>query len=134
MLKGLAGKTVLITGAAGNIGAETVKPFIEESCNVVASDISAATCIAAADSFGGLDLAFINAGVECKAAPVADFDLADYERVFGVNVKGAFLTAQAVVRHGGVDPERRGALLPRRDLHRRRRHDGLTRASGEPGP
>lgn len=98
MLKGLAGKTVLITGAAGNIGAETVKPFIEESCNVVASDISAATCIAAAD------------------------------------VKGAFLSAQAVVRHGGVDPERRGALLPRRDLHRRRRHDGLTRASGEPGP
>ena len=98
------------------------------------SDNHVAVCIAAADSFGGLDLAFINAGVECKAAPVADFDLADYERVFGVNVKGAFLTAQAVVRHGGVDPERRGALLPRRDLHRRRRHDGLTRASGEPGP
>lgn len=134
VLKGLAGKTMLITGAAGNIGAEAVKPFIEEGCNVVASDISAATCIAAADSFGGLDLAFINAGVECKAAPVADFDLADYERVFGVNVKGAFLTALAVVCHGGVDPERRGALLPRRDLHRRWRHDGLTRASGEPGP
>ena len=113
MLKGLAGKTVLITGAAGNIGAEAVKPFIEEGCNVVASDISAAACIAAADSFGGLDLAFINAGVECKAAPVADFDLADYERVFGVNVKGAFLTAQAVVCHGGVDPERRGAATAR---------------------
>ena len=126
MLKGLAGKTVLITGAAGNIGAEAVKRFVEEGCNVVASDISgpaveaiaashgdrvvavaadvstsdgAGACIAAAAPFGGLDLAFVNAGVECKAAPVADFDPADYERVFGVNVRGAFLTAQAVVRH-----------------------------------
>lgn len=125
MLKGLSGKTVLVTGAAGNIGAAAVERLVGEGANVVASDIDAAavgalaerlgatvvacpadvttasgaaSCVAAADAFGGLDAAFINAGVECDAAPVAEFDEADYERVFAVNVKGVFLTAQAVVR------------------------------------
>mgnify|MGYP003353663846 FL=1 len=41
MLKGLQGKTVLVTGAAGNIGAETVRRFVQEGCTVVASDINA---------------------------------------------------------------------------------------------
>jgi NAD(P)-dependent dehydrogenase (short-subunit alcohol dehydrogenase family) len=56
-----------------------------------------AACIDAADALGGLDLAFVNAGVECRSANIAQFDVAEYERVFAVNVKGAFLTAQAAV-------------------------------------
>ena len=125
MLKGLQGKTVLVTGAAGNIGAEAVRRFVQEGCTVVASDINAkaladlaaplgdkvitiagdvskaadaAAAVAAADAAGGLDLAFINAGVECLSAPVIDFSEAEYDRVFNVNVRGVFLTAQAVLR------------------------------------
>jgi NAD(P)-dependent dehydrogenase (short-subunit alcohol dehydrogenase family) len=125
MLKGLQDQVVLVTGAAGNIGAATVARLLAEGARVVACDLDASlvaavedrhgdavtsvgadvstvdgvrSCIAAADAVGGLDLAFVNAGVECRAAPVAEFDVDDYERVFAVNVKGAFLTAQAVVR------------------------------------
>ena len=125
-LKGLEGKRVLITGAAGNIGLEAVARFIAEGAKVVASDINAAAltaiaaqygdsvatvsgdvgtpegaaaAVAAGAAFGGLDLAFINAGVECVSAPIIDFDPAEFDRVFHVNVKGVFLTAQAMVRH-----------------------------------
>ncbi|HNJ98240.1 MAG TPA: SDR family NAD(P)-dependent oxidoreductase, partial [Ilumatobacteraceae bacterium] len=41
MLKGLDGKRVLITGAAGNIGLETVDRLVAEGAMVVASDINA---------------------------------------------------------------------------------------------
>lgn len=125
MLRGLADKVVLVTGAAGSIGAASVARFVEEGARVVANDLDDAAvsavsdrhgerviavaadvttpegveaCMAAAGEVGGLDLAFVNAGVECRAAPVAEFDGDDYERVFAVNVKGAFLTAQVAVR------------------------------------
>jgi NAD(P)-dependent dehydrogenase (short-subunit alcohol dehydrogenase family) len=127
MLKGLAGKTALVTGAAGGIGSAACRRLVEEGANVVATDISdaavqaladelgghgvgvaadvtgaagVAACIdAAVGAFGGVDLAFLNAGVECFAAPIADFSEAEYDRVFDVNVRGAFLSAQAVVKH-----------------------------------
>lgn len=126
MLKGLDGKRVLITGAAGNIGLETVDRLVAEGAMVVASDINAealadiaakhgdrvatvagdigtsagaAAAVAAGAAFGGLDMAFVNAGVECISAPISEFDPAEFDRVFHVNVRGAFLTAQAMVRH-----------------------------------
>lgn len=126
MLKGLSDKVVLVTGAGGNIGAATVRRLVAEGARVVAADISQAAvdglsagsdqvvgvaadvtgaagaraCVAAAvSSFGRLDAAFVNAGVECIASPVLRFNEADYEHVFGVNVKGAFLTAQAALEH-----------------------------------
>jgi NAD(P)-dependent dehydrogenase (short-subunit alcohol dehydrogenase family) len=127
MLKGLAGKTVLVTGAAGGIGSAACRRLVDEGAKVVASDISeaavnelagslgdsvvgvaadistaagVAACIeAGVAAFGGIDLGFINAGVECFAAPIADFSEAEYERVFNVNVRGAFLTSQALVNH-----------------------------------
>lgn len=127
MLKGLEGKTALVTGAAGGIGSATCRRLVAEGANVVATDISddaskaiaaelggrgvgvgadistaagvAAAVQAGVDAFGGIDLALINAGVECQAAPIAQFSEAEYDRVFDVNVRGAFLTAQAVVNH-----------------------------------
>ncbi|MEZ5259101.1 MAG: SDR family oxidoreductase [Ilumatobacteraceae bacterium] len=113
MLKGLAGKTVLVTGAAGNIGAEAVKRFAAEGCNVIAADLTqdAANGIAeqyddkvvavaadvstpegakacaskAASRFGGMDLAFINAGVECKGRADTRRSTSTTTSIFGVN-------------------------------------------------
>lgn len=126
MLKGLAGKTAVVTGAAGEIGAAVCRRLAEEGCTVVAADIDrsavedmagklgdgvvpvtadvttpegATACVdAAVETSGRLDLFHANAGVECRVRSVADLDIADYDRVFDVNVRGAFLCAQAAVR------------------------------------
>lgn len=138
MLKGLEGKTVLVTGAAGGIGSAACQRLADEGANVVAADISdeasraiaeslggrgvsvgadistpsgvAAAIAAGTAAFGGIDLAFVNAGVECIAAPIAQFSEAEYHRVFDVNVRGAFLTAQAMVNHL-VDAGKPGNIL-----------------------
>jgi NAD(P)-dependent dehydrogenase (short-subunit alcohol dehydrogenase family) len=126
VLKGLEGKSIVVTGAGAGIGAATCRRLAAEGARVVAADIDtaaaeaiakevgggavavgadvsspdgAAACVAAAvEAFGRLDAFHANAGVEGRAHPVADFDLAVYEQVFGVNVRGAFLCASAAVR------------------------------------
>ncbi|MFV8816136.1 SDR family NAD(P)-dependent oxidoreductase [Haliea sp. E17] len=135
MLKGLEGKTALVTGASGEIGRAACARLLAEGANVIGLDLNqsaldthldarvvkvagsvsdpqavAAAVDAAIEQFGGLDLAFLNAGVECRAAPVVDFSEREYERVFDVNVRGIFLCAQAVVRHL-LDSDKPGALL-----------------------
>jgi meso-butanediol dehydrogenase / (S,S)-butanediol dehydrogenase / diacetyl reductase len=46
--------------------------------------------------FGGLDILIANAGI-IAAGPVAQFDEAQWDRVFAVNVKGVFLTCRAAI-------------------------------------
>ena len=124
MLKGLEDKTVLITGAAGGIGAAACERFLAEGARVVATDLETTSlehkvgdsfvtvsgdlrdrkvvdkCVQTAiDKFGGLDLAFLNAGIECQPALLKDFSESEYDRVFNINVKAAFFCAQAVVNH-----------------------------------
>jgi NAD(P)-dependent dehydrogenase (short-subunit alcohol dehydrogenase family) len=126
VLKGLEGKTAVVTGAGAGIGAATVTRLVAEGVRVVAADIDggavqalagtlgaavvplkadvsspdgAASCVqAAVDAFGRLDLFHANAGVEGRAHLVRDFDRAVFDQVFNVNVLGAFLCAQAAVR------------------------------------
>ena len=54
---------------------------------------------AAVERFGRLDIAVANAGVEMVDQAVADFTEADFDRVFGVNAKGAMFTLQQAARH-----------------------------------
>ncbi len=103
MLKGLNGKSIVVTGAGAGIGAATCRRLAEEGARVVAADIDVATaeaiakeigsdavalgadistaegaaaCVAAAvEAFGRLDAFHANAGVEGRAHLVADFDL-----------------------------------------------------------
>ena len=126
MLRGLDGKSAVVTGAAGGIGAATCRRLAEEGARVVAADIDAdraaavaaelgagsvavgadvstpegaAACVdAAVAAFGRLDLFHANAGIEGVARMVADLDIAVFDQVFAVNVRGAFLCAQAAVR------------------------------------
>lgn len=126
MLKGLSGKSVVVTGAAGEIGRTLCTRLADEGCSVVVTDVNqeAANAVAAelggksiavgADvtraedvdevmrravaEFGSLDLVAANAGIECEVHPVAEFAPDDFDRVFAVNTKGAFHTASAAVR------------------------------------
>ncbi len=57
-------------------------------------DLVAATL----EKFGAIDILVNNAGI-VHAAEFLDVTEADFDRVLGINLKGAFLTGQAVARH-----------------------------------
>ncbi len=59
------------------------------------------------DRFGRLDVAFNNAGVENKAAPVHEIELSEWDRILNINLRGTFVCmkhelAQMVEQAGGV--------------------------------
>jgi NAD(P)-dependent dehydrogenase (short-subunit alcohol dehydrogenase family) len=128
----LDGKVAVITGGGGSIGSTTARRYVEEGAQVVVSDLDAdavngvaaelgdaavahvgdasdsdavAGAVAlAGERFGGLDVAFANAGMFGTSAPVVDFPQETFERVLAVNVLGPFLLAKhalAAMRDGG---------------------------------
>ena len=113
----LEGKVAVITGAAGSIGAATARRFVAEGARVALGDRDAAALTALADGarrprgcappatsrtprdvralvvlaverFGGLDVAFANAGVFGAVAPVAEYPEDVFDQVMAVNVRG----------------------------------------------
>lgn len=50
------------------------------------------------EGFGSLDVLVNNAGIQ-KPSPSHDIELADFDRVLNVNLRGAFLCAQEAIRH-----------------------------------
>lgn len=113
-----AGRTAIITGAAGGIGAVSARLFAEAGANVVCADLSlekaeavaaglpsaiavqvdvadsasvAAMVAVAVDRFGRLDCAFNNAGIEIEATRTHEADEDVFERTIAVNLRGVFL-------------------------------------------
>lgn len=78
----------------------------------IACDVSSPEQVDAAvkqviDRFGRLDVAFNNAGVENKAAPVHEIELSERDRILDINLRGTFVCmkhelAQMVRQGGGV--------------------------------
>jgi NAD(P)-dependent dehydrogenase (short-subunit alcohol dehydrogenase family) len=129
----LDSKVALITGGGGSIGAATARLFADQGAQVVLADLDeeglavvtdeigaerAAYVITdvtdsgqvaeavriATERFGGLDVAFANAGVFGDATPIVDYPEDVFDHVMAVNVRGSFLVAKhalAVMRHGG---------------------------------
>ena len=74
------------TAAAEAVGGEVL---------VIACDVSDPDQVEAAvgrtvERFGRLDIAFNNAGVENEAAPVHEIDLAEWDRILSINLRGTF--------------------------------------------
>jgi NAD(P)-dependent dehydrogenase (short-subunit alcohol dehydrogenase family) len=92
------GARVVVADISQENGAETVRLIEEQggAALAVRCDVSRAEDVKAAldqtiQEFGRLDFAFNNAGVEQRAAAVADFEEEEWNRIMDVNVRGVFL-------------------------------------------
>jgi NAD(P)-dependent dehydrogenase (short-subunit alcohol dehydrogenase family) len=77
------------------------------ACDVAQPDQVEAAVSRTIDTFGRLDIAFNNAGVENKAARVADIELEEWDRILDINLRGTFVCmkhelAQMVRQGSGV--------------------------------
>lgn len=124
MMRGLGGKRVLITGAAGGIGTATAARFVEEGARVVALDRDAAglerlagrvaldgalqadvtdpgqvaRALAEMDGLmGGPDVLINNAGISVRHG-FLDITPEEWRRVLAVNLEGVFYVAQEAAR------------------------------------
>jgi len=62
-------------------------------------------------SFGGLDYLVNNAGIVAPAAKLADMDLARLERMFAINVLGAYLCAREAARRLSIARGGKGGAI-----------------------
>jgi NAD(P)-dependent dehydrogenase (short-subunit alcohol dehydrogenase family) len=116
-------RVALITGGANGLGRATAQRLVEAGAKVVLADIepgpgrdaareldgifveadlsrpeaSQAAVEAAVAGYGGLDIAFLNAGVATGCGLVESFDLGLYRRAMGVNLDGVVFGLNAVV-------------------------------------
>jgi NAD(P)-dependent dehydrogenase (short-subunit alcohol dehydrogenase family) len=121
------GRSVIITGGAGGIGAATAEAFLRQGARVALVDLFQGALDATVaelsehgevigiradvskeddvthyvaqtlEAFGRIDVFFNNAGIEGKVKPLVETELADFEKVIAVNVTGAFLGLKHVL-------------------------------------
>jgi len=100
-----AGASVVVTGRRADEGAKTVA-LIEAAGGeglFVQSDITRALSVEAAvqrtvDTFGRLDIAFNNAGVDARLLAIAEDTEENFDRVFNTNVRGMWLSLKYEIR------------------------------------
>ena len=127
-MSSITGKAAIVTGAAQGIGQACAERLARDGARVMLSDVNAAKVAATAkaivaaggvahsvacdvskpeqvaamlaaavQAFGGIDIAINNAGV-IDSADFLDLDLAEFDRVLSVNLRGAFMVAQGAAR------------------------------------
>ncbi|MGX9355461.1 glucose 1-dehydrogenase [Roseobacteraceae bacterium S113] len=115
----LEGKRALVTGAGSGFGAGIARAFSREGAHVVCADINGSAAAATARDIGGtaltadvsdrasveamiqsageIDILVNNAGITHDKGPLEDVSEEAFDRVFAVNCKSVYLTAQALI-------------------------------------
>ena len=123
----LSGRTCLVTGVVGGIGQATAEHFAALGARVVGTDrgegpgglsdyrsfdlldpVELADCVDWVDQTAP-DILFNNAAI-FDMGTVLEADLAQYDRLFGVNVRAAYAIMQAAAR-AMVRDERTGSII-----------------------
>jgi len=125
----LAGKKTLVTGAASGIGKAVVAAFLQEGAEVIGADKDFPVAGSAIEGGGSafwldvtkesdwerlfqqisnLDVLVACAGIS-EATPIPETSLADWRRVMGVNLDGAFLSVKYGVK--AMQANRGGAIV-----------------------
>ncbi|MDF1801005.1 MAG: SDR family NAD(P)-dependent oxidoreductase [Planctomycetota bacterium] len=101
-MRGLRGKRVLVTGAAGGIGAATVKRFCEEGCSVWALDRDAA-------GLESLAAALVEAGLGAQLAGSSVTDVADPVAVAAAfaELHATWPSLDVLINNAGISSRRR---------------------------
>jgi NAD(P)-dependent dehydrogenase (short-subunit alcohol dehydrogenase family) len=135
----LAGKVAIVTGAASGIGRASSELFAAEGARVVAVDLSpnvdavvsgiaetggqataltgdvadadfvAKIVVTAQERFGGLDVAFANAGISGGLVSFFELTADDWNKILRVNLVATFLMVQAAARV--MAPHGRGSII-----------------------
>ena len=137
----LQGKHALLTGAAGGIGLAVATAYLHAGARCTVADIGAqptpelaalmashpgtlqyiptdvtrsaqidALIAAASARFGSINTLFNNAAI-FDMAPLLESDEAMYDKIFAVNVKGAFFVMQKVLAHMVAQGVQSGAVV-----------------------
>lgn len=122
----LQDKVAIITGGAGGIGRAAGASFAAEGARVLLVDLDedalreavqtiggnrVSYCVAdvtdpdanqrmvavAEERYGGVDILLANAGIEGEVKPITEYDVATFDRVMAVNVRGVWLGLKAVI-------------------------------------
>ena len=122
MDQALKGKSAIVTGAGGGIGGAIARAFVGAGARVACLDLElggvpkekqflAIRCDVSSEAetrdavgqavkaFGGLHVLVNTAALRDPSATVVDLDLAAWNRVFAVNVAGAYLMSRWAVPH-----------------------------------
>jgi 2-dehydro-3-deoxy-L-rhamnonate dehydrogenase (NAD+) len=102
----------VITGGASGIGEAVAKRITSEGGRVVVWDMNGGIRTDVSDNasveralkqtlseLGGVDILINCAGITGPTVPVAEFPVADWQKVMAINLNGTFHTCRAVVPH-----------------------------------